>query len=232
MRRVQIRGESGHAAIEAALILPALVGLILCAIQIAQIEQARLLTEYAAFNAARAGVVHDGDNGKKGTDGPMRDAAALSVLPGFGRTDGLAALGKAWAEFELADRAFQIAGLPLVQVTVLNPHRADFPRFGQHLDGQELDFDDVRPEVVDATLLSIRVRYLYELRVPFAGRLVHRLWLARRALAGKPEKNGPPDDLPLAALAVAARQGRCFLPVDAFYTMRMQSNPFAKWSAP
>src|SRR5438105_32717 len=90
-RRLRVRGcapmrgsgESGGAAVEAAIILPALLVLLLCAIQIAQLQQARVMAEYAAFNAARAGIVQNGNNGADGTSGPMHDAAVLSILPTF-----------------------------------------------------------------------------------------------------------------------------------------------------
>src|SRR3954466_11583767 len=82
------QGESGQAIVEAAFVLPAMIFLILCAIQLAQIQQARLLAEYAAFNAARAGIVHSGD------PEVMHDAARLSLLPAPGRTDNFENLGK------------------------------------------------------------------------------------------------------------------------------------------
>ena len=44
--------------------------------------------------------------------------------------------------------------------------------------------------------------------------------------------DGTPDGINLGALTLAGNQGRHFLPIQAWYTMRMQSNPFAKWSAP
>lgn len=216
-------GESGQAVIEAAIVLPLCLVLILCTIQIAQLQQARVLLEYAAFNAARAGVVHDGENDAGGTAGPMHDAAALSLLPGFGRTDGLDALTHTWMQFRAREAMLRALRLPLLEVSVLNPRRSDFARLGEHLDGQEIDFDDVRPQAVDANLLSIDVRYLYELRVPFANKLIQNGWLLRPGGAEPGER---------AALAVLGRQGRYFVPVHAFHTMRMQSNPFLRWAAP
>jgi len=221
-------GESGQAVVEAALILPAVLVLILCTIQIAQLQQARVLVEYAAFNAARAGVVQNGNAGEGGATGPMHDAAALSLLPAAGRTDDLGWLGRTWAAFRARAAASRALGLPIVAVSILNPRRADFHRLGQHLGGSEIDFDDVRPQAVDANLLSIRVRYLAELRVPFANKLIHSLWLARRAVR-RPDDGGGVE---VAALAVAAKRGRYLVPLEAFYTMRMQSNPFLRWAAP
>ena len=220
-----MRGESGQALVETALVLPLFIAFILCAIQITQLQQARVLLEYAAFNAARAGVVHDGDNGSGGTSGPMHDAAALSLLSSFGRTDGFAAFGRTWAEFRAREAALRSVHVPLLQVTVLNPRRGDFARLGEHLDGQEIDFDDVRPAATDANLLSIQVRYLYELRIPLANKLIQAGWLALRRRAA-----GAAFDV--AALTALARQGRFFVPLEAFYTMRMQSNPFLRWAAP
>jgi hypothetical protein len=216
-------GESGQAVVEAAIVLPLCLVLILCTIQIAQLQQARVLLEYAAFNAARAGVVHDGENEAEGTAGPMHDAAALSLLPSFGRTDGFAALTRTWAQFRAREALLRGVRLPLLRVSVLNPRRADFARFGEHLDGQEIDFDDVRPQAVDTNLLSIDVRYLYELRVPFANKLIQNAWLLRPRGAAAADH---------AALALAAGQGHYFVPLHAFYTMRMQSNPFLRWAAP
>lgn len=220
-----MRDESGQAIVEAALVLPLIVVLLLCTIQITQLQQARVLVEYAAFNAARAGVVHDGDNGSGGTSGTMHDAAVLSLLSSFGGTDGFAAFGRTWAEFRAREAALGAVRVPLLQVSVLNPRRSDFARFGEHLDGQEIDFDDIRPQAIDANLLSVQVRYLYELRVPLANKLIQTGWFAlRRGTAG--------IGFDTAALAALARQGRFFVPVQAFYTMRMQSNPFLRWAAP
>ena len=120
-------------------------------------------------------------------------------------------------------------GLPLLQVLVLNPRRGDFERFGPHLAGQEIDFDDVRPRAVDAGLLSIQVRYLVELRVPLANKLIHSLWLARRK---RSSDDGGRRGIDLGTLAAASERGFYLLPVQAFQTLRMQSNPFLRWAAP
>ena len=228
-----MRFDSGQAAVEAAIVLPAAIFLLLCTIQLAQLQQARIMAGYAAFNAARTGIVRNADNGATGgvADGSMRDAAILSILPTYGRTDSFAAVAKTLAAFTLRDVPLRASGLGAIRVHVSSPRRADFSRFGHHLDGRELDFDDVRPDAADAGLLSVQVRYLYELRVPFANKFIHGLWVARQR--GSPRgDDGTPEGIDLGALALAARQGRYLLPLQAFYTMRMQSNPFAKWAAP
>jgi hypothetical protein len=263
--------EDGQALVEAAFVLPALIFLLLCAVQLTQLQQARLMVEYAAFCAARVGIVRDLDNGKadRGEDGPMHDAAVFALLPTFGRADSTSALALTRLRFEKADALLRPLGLAQVRVSVLNPRRADFAAFGGHLDGREIDFDDARPLAAPANLLSLRVRYLYELKVPFAGRFLQALWFAAkvgrfgpgglegfrgadltgpragsqkgpdavvlaqsRALALGVLQDGMPGGLNLTTLSGLARHGRFFLPVDAWHTMRMQSNPFLRWAAP
>lgn len=230
-----MRGEGGQALVEAAVILPAFVFLLLLAIQLTQLQQARLFAEYAAFAAARAGIVFNGDAGKDGTEGRMRDAAALAILPSFGRTDSLERMTSTLARFEARQRALRPLGLSQIRIHVHNPVAADFDALGQHLNRRELDFDDVRPAASEATLLSLQISYLYELRVPFANRMLQTLWLAARTamLRGRSAvADGTPEGIPLSALVAAAESGRYFLPLQAFWTMRMQSNPFRRWARP
>src|SRR2546430_15323235 len=78
-------GEGGQAMVEAAFVLPLTVALILCTIQITQLQQARVLVEYAAFNAARAGIVQNGNRGSDGTAGPQHHTAGPSPLPAVRR---------------------------------------------------------------------------------------------------------------------------------------------------
>jgi len=248
--------------VEAALVLPAMIFLILCAIQLTQIQQARLLAEYAAFNAARAGIVHSGD------PEPMEKAALLSVVPSAGRTDDFTALAKTLVALEAKNAVLKKFGVPIVRVFVHGPRKADFAKYGAHLNGREIDFDDVRPGATEATLLEIQVRYLYEMRVPFANKIIQTIWMAthigvgnKRALDGwtgwdltSPKAlvptgpdavsltrdlaaaakydDGTPEGVNLGSLVLLGSQGRYYFPVQAFYTMRMQSNPFVKWAHP
>jgi len=208
--------------VETALVLPGMLLLLLLTIQLTQLQRARILADYAAFAAARAGIVLDGDPSR------MQEAAALAVLPSLAPAGDLAGLVKARARLLAQDAALRPLGLEQVRVVVHNPVAADFETWGRHLDGQEIDFDDVRPGAAEATLLSLEVRYLYELRVPFANQAIQSLWLAARAFL----PTAASEATPVAGLAAAARAGRFYLPVEAFYTMRMQSNPFRKWAHP
>jgi hypothetical protein len=223
------------------------------------------MAEYAAFTAARAGIVMNGDNGtgNGGMDGPMHRAAVLAVLPTFGRTDSPGTIASTLARFTAQDALLRPFGLSQVRVYVHNPVARDFKTFGQHLNGQEIDFDDARPEANEAALLSLQIRYLYELRVPFANRMIQTIWLATRAgvlgawggfdwssprfgpangpdavtisraiAASRTVPDGTPEGIPLAGLVAAGSANRFFLPVEAFYTMRMQSNPYLRWAHP
>ncbi|WNG18410.1 TadE/TadG family type IV pilus assembly protein [Cystobacter fuscus] len=225
--------ESGQAAVESALVLPLMVFLGLGLIQLTMMQQAKLMTEYAAYCAARTGIVWNGNNER------MHDAAIMALLPTMGRTDTLYHLGKTWALAQLYDEALQLLAWP-------NKKQSDDPKAGStqtssvpasvngsNLFGQvrvdtvnpswyspiksvwklrsgagwkELDFDgpDTYPQVPSleskfakffnlalpdndeevyrkATVLSIRVRYWYELRVPFANWIIFTSWWAANA---------------------------------------------------
>jgi hypothetical protein len=210
--------EHGQALVEAALVLPSMILLLLGAVQLTQLQQARLLAGYAAFAAARAGAVMNGDPEK------MREAAALALLPAFGPTASLAEMGRTLVRFKAEDAALERLGLRQLDLEVRNPVRSDFRALGQHLDGKEIDFDDVRPQAAAANLLSLRLRYLYELKVPFANRVLQEIWLAAGGKRG--------EGVLLGGLLAAARAGRYYLPVQALYTLRMQSNPYLQRARP
>jgi hypothetical protein len=193
----------------------------------------------------------------------MHEAAVMAVLPTFGRTDSWTEFGKTLLRFKAQDLVLRAMGLSQVRVYVHNPVQGDFANFGSHLNGQEIDFDDVRPGATEATLLSLQVRYLYEMRVPFANKMIQTIWMASKAgilrnwrgfdltspkmvtqtgpdavfvsralSAGRTVPDGTPEGIRLSGLVAAGLANRYYLPVEAFYTMRMQSNPYKKWAHP
>jgi hypothetical protein len=193
----------------------------------------------------------------------MHDAAVFTLLPTYGRTDSFAALAETALRFKVEESVLGAVGLAPVRVFVRSPVAQDFQTYGGHLNGQESDFDDVRPGATDATLLSLQVRYLYELRVPFANKMIQTIWLAARAgvlddwrgfdwtsprfltssgVAADPVSraaaaaltvaDGTPEGIRVSSLLAAAATGRFFLPVEAYATQRMQSNPYLKWAHP
>ncbi len=314
-RKPQSSRESGQAAVEAALVMPMMVFTVLGIIQLTMIQHARIMTEYAAFNAARAGIVWNGNNER------MHDAAIMSLLPTMGRTDSLTEVGKTWLTHQAYDLAMrQLSwGAPVpaslngsnllgfIRVDTISP--AAYSPIGSiwkirdGLNWRELDFDgpDSFPEVpgfeqavIDffhltqpesqadsyrkATVLSIRVRYWYEMRIPFANSIIFFSWFATNAgvslqggfgqedinyspvgaqesivggssskgalafmAGGIPHEKGfdtayPPEMIVLYGLAsgniplLSSVVGkRYFIPLNATYSMRMQSNFHRKW---
>ena len=89
------RAESGHALLESALVMPLMIFFVLGLVQFTTIQHAKILTEYAAFNAARAGIVWNGSHQR------MQDAAALSLLSTDGRTDDWSTAMATWARFQI-----------------------------------------------------------------------------------------------------------------------------------
>jgi hypothetical protein len=85
------RGERGQVLVEAAIVMPVMVFVVLGALQLALLQHARVMTEYAAYNAARAGIVHNADWNM------MRNAATWSVLPIYRRTHNVGQLLVTWA---------------------------------------------------------------------------------------------------------------------------------------
>jgi hypothetical protein len=213
--------ESGQVAVEAALIMPLMVFMALGIIQLTMIQHAKLMTEYAAYQAARAGIVWGGNNER------MHDAAIIALLPTMGRTDDIGKLAVTWGVHQLYDTALR--GLAwsatqvkppasfngsnlfgMIRVDTVNP--AYFTpidtiwKLRSGANWQELDFDgaDSFPEVPaledkirkffnlpepddaetvyrKATRLTIRLRYWYEMKVPFANWIIFTSWYASNA---------------------------------------------------
>src|SRR5687768_13160612 len=74
-------GQSGQAAVETALTLPLALFMILGALQLFLMLQARMMAHYAAYKAVRAGAVNYGDCEV------MKDAALAALLPTFAKTN-------------------------------------------------------------------------------------------------------------------------------------------------
>ncbi len=196
--------ESGQAAVEAALIVPMVVFLLLGIIQVTMMQQARLLTEYAAYRAVRAGIVNSGSCKL------MHDSALIALLPTLGPVNGLpgrtdtikaaenlrdeyvgrpAWLSPPWAP--LQSKYFWF--VPVLRVKVLNPKGSEleglFKTYGVYSASarkshpQEIDFDDVRDRrVIAANLLTVQVTYFYEMRIPFANQFIHGWFLGMQYL--------------------------------------------------
>lgn len=293
--------RKGQAAVESAIVIPLMTFLILGVLQLAMIQHARIMTEYAAFNAARAGIVWNADRWI------MENAAIISLLPtyeglidehdlgnplqmvkrimqrallyqvnrrlpqavdmvrngtnniinslpsnlqGNARQirDQLLQAAETWADNTLRNAITSALGnndLQMVQIDIINPRLGDFT-----LRNTEIDFDDVRKGAGwrKKTRLSIEVRYLYMMRVPFANWIIHQAWRAHRLgirLYGsifRGHRDASKDqifatgtqDPQLDAHAQLDRQlakiaddaNVYLMPLTTTYTMRMQSNPY------
>jgi TadE-like protein len=203
-RRPSNASQSGQAAVEAALILPLMVFFTLGLVQLTMIQHARLMTDYAAFQAARTGVVWNGNNER------MHDAAIMALLPTLGRTDTLLEAGKTWAFAQLYDTALaQIAwGTPVpktlngsnllgfVRIDTINPaYFTPIDSIWKLRDGVNwkdleahianffnLPLPDNQEEVYrKSTVLQIRLRYWYEMKIPFANHVIFLAWYASNA---------------------------------------------------
>jgi hypothetical protein len=213
------RAQSGQAAVEAAMIMPLTVFMTLGIIQLTMMQHAKLMTEYAAYQAARAGIVWNGNNER------MHDAAIVALLPTMGATNDLEHLATTFALHSLYDhgmRSINFGGgqvprtvngsnlFGMIRVDTISPAYFDpidtLWKLRPGHNWQELDFDgaDSFPEVPSlenhirkffnlpepddtelvfrkSTRLTIRLRYWYQLRVPFANWIIFYSWFASNA---------------------------------------------------
>jgi len=196
--------------------MPLMVFFTLGIIQLTMLQQARLMTEYATYQAARAGIVWNGSNER------MHDAAVMALLPTMSNTENADEVSRTW--FTHWQRDFVMRGLPwgaprlhvngqyltgFVRIDTITPNLIT-NRFGLWKQGPtnwtELDFDGVEtyPEspVLETyirkffnvsisdrdeedfrrdTLLQIRLRYWYEMKIPFANQVIFLAWYAANA---------------------------------------------------
>ncbi|MBK7858357.1 MAG: pilus assembly protein [Archangiaceae bacterium] len=196
--------------------MPLMVFFALGLVQLAMVQQARLMTEYAGYCAARAGIVWNGSNER------MHDAAVIALLPTLGKTSDRAALGSTWQYHQGLDRLMQplpwgaaraqVNGQSLtgmIRIDTISPQGGAAAGVWNQVNGagwEELDFDgpETFPESSDldshvqrffdlqgqepgqdafrkATLLQIRLRYFYEMRVPFVNQVIFLAWYAANA---------------------------------------------------
>ena len=177
------RSQSGQALVESALVFPLAIFFVLGTLQLTLVQQTRLMLEYAAFNAARAGAVWNGDRQK------MEDAAIVTLLPTMPgvasapaplRVDEPELLLARWEALQHANWVGGALNAKKIQVETLNPTLEDFQ--GQT---RELDFDMVDPgqdgtsTLEDRRLsqLTIRLTYFYDLRLPIINKFFFETWL-------------------------------------------------------
>ena len=218
--------EGGQAAVESALTVPMMMFALLGILQLTLAYHARIVSEYAAFKAVRAGSVFRADCAH------MKSAALMALVPTMPVTSGApAAQYLATARRALTNRARSLASnIPIVWL--------DYK-----LENTGKDFD-LQLEPGSAQLLRLRVKlaYFFEYRVPFANSIMVRYWLAVQT--GKAWADNDPT-MPVAkANTVAAKRSvdaelanqvlinvtRQFYssPIVTSWSMRMFSDPLSK----
>ena len=233
--------RSGQAAVETALVMPLFVFLVLGTLQLALLHQARLMTKYAAYKAARAGALSSaGWN--------QMDLAALAVLMPMAssgeagvervfRADSPRQWSKSWERIK--DNR-QHLPIPYVVVQVCNPTLAQVTAAG--IDANKgVDFDDPRVlgsgwSEYNLTRLHVQVTFFYPMPIPFANAV---LWqMARgvereesvRLLRMTPGKvrdaislNGTLRTIEKLPIQDRADAHEYVIPIRASWGMRMQS---------
>jgi hypothetical protein len=157
------KGQNGQSAVETALTLPFFVFLFAGILQMTMLHHAQLMVEYAAYQAARSGIVWDGDKDHMehaacmaltptlagGIYGSLQNGRAIPIagkadsldkfIPLYVFACGADRVGKVASESGFA-KQLGLTALEFIRVDVLNPDPKSTPSWAQ--DG-ELEFDDL-----------------------------------------------------------------------------------------
>jgi TadE-like protein len=233
----------GQAAVETAIVLPLFVFTMLGMVQLGLMNQARLMTKYAAYKAVRAGALH------RGKVDVMENAALAVLTPMVGQdttTGGvmkIAAGGGDKAENYLAafsnfqaTKSNKQGNVPISEVRICAPYEAGQVRG---------DFDDPNTTSMsdwkrfERTKLSAEVTFYYRMFIPFANGMI---WYSARANEATAQVRNTmkflrmnhegavmtafdnPNGKSEADVTTPAKAGKYILPLRASYSMRMQSN--------
>ena len=236
------RGQSGQAAVEAALTMPLTIFLILGTLQLFMMLQGRIMAEYAAFAAVRAGSRQHGDCK------PMVHAALAGLLPSvISFTGGAGGGGSAGKKF--AEAWKKRIGSPSNPDPKYQDGKHDGPVFwlvrespkpGDFQGKEDLAFDTPEGDGDHAMRLEVRLVYWYRLRIPFADWVMSRMFLAHLGIkdytSGNPlivtqkdagwTKEGKAvslDSSIRSELSSRVNKGQYVFPIHATYGMRMMT---------
>ncbi len=197
-RHVSKTNERGQALTESVIILPLMVLMVFGIWQLMLLQHARILVEYAGYNACRAGIVNNGD------PNIMVHAATTSVLPLYGDTHDFEHLLAVWGQMHAMAAAANVAGdaleamgnavagavginfnnwvesFSLIDVRILNPTDEHFLldawRAGERV--EEIDFDDVLdPGHFSKNRLAAETRVMVPLKIPIANRVIWEAYM-------------------------------------------------------
>ncbi len=206
--------EGGQAIVEFLFTALTMMLVILGVLQMALILNAFSLVRYAAYNAARSGIVNGGDLEK------MKEAARVSLLatfPSHGRAD----TARGFTENYLGAKAvddnpiLNDLGEAITKVEIVNKDALPC--------GQVVTFDD--PVDTPDASLTVKVTHSYEMVVPFVNRLLYYVY--RQVLGGGYENE---DIFQISAKTDQLRRSGAFRDIEyrirliGVYTMRLQSD--------
>lgn len=179
---VNRRSQRGQAAVEAALTLPVSVFLILGTLQLFMMLQGRVMAEYAAFKAVRAGSVNHGECEA------MNHAAILALMPSYhsflGNATGAGSPGDKLGQAFRARRGNNyVPGIDSGHdgnIVWIIRERPD-PVVVASVGGEDREFDQPSDQATLESLrrLEIQMVYWYPLRIPFANWVIARAFLAQ-----------------------------------------------------
>lgn len=199
---------------ESAIALPLSLFVILGILQVAMMQQARMLADYAAYKGARAGSV-----GRLECD-TINKAEIAALVPTLGRADSASAWKNTYNKYSNNRRN----GLPVV----FNEFKVS--------GGGSPSFDTPLTGNAAPAKLHLQVHYFYELEIPFANWVIARYFLAERGLESWANMVDPinpvartetPQHIASTADATIAQQyfssGHFVVPLRASWSFRMFS---------
>lgn len=157
------RNETGAALAETAITIMTFLIVILGIIQVTLVINAKFMVNYAAYHAARAGIVHNGDKAH------MKVAAAAALAPLFTGAPSLTSLAVGYG------RARAEMALSLIDVEIVSPAAGRFSknyrkRFFPEL--QRYGDTPVDGAFLNDNLLTVRVTYYYPLKIPLINQIL------------------------------------------------------------
>jgi len=174
-RGAALRRVSGQAIVEYIIIFPILLILIMGAIQIALIYQAKFTLNYATFMGARQGSL------KNANLTSIKDGVAAGLTPLFMRWSGSGTPGLVDLSKARVIATIEVFNPLTAKVEIISPTQAAFAAIAGS--GTEIPNDNLMyrsgsgdgMSIQDANLLKVRVTYCVKLVVPFVNRMIYSL---------------------------------------------------------
>jgi hypothetical protein len=165
LRAKRLRREAGQAAVEAVLVLPLLVFLVLGTMQLFMLLQARIMAQYAVYKAVRSGSVLNGDCGA------MTHTALVALMPTITRSDSPTALAAAFRARRANRYSDDGHADQIVEMVRESPDPASIAP--PEIEDNRFDQPGTPPKE-----LSVRMIYWYRMKIPFADWVMGRMFLA------------------------------------------------------